>query len=108
MATPHPHKCVWCQDNGLLETYHDHEWGVPCHDEHMLYEYLMLEALSAGLSWQLMLSKRAIFRACFADFEVSRVANFNSEDVERIMLYPGMIRSRRKIEAVINNAQRFI
>lgn len=101
-------KCKWCQDGGLLEKYHDTEWGIPCHDDGMLYEYLMLEAMSAGLSWRLMLQKRDIFKACFADFDYRKVALFTADDVDRIMEFPGMIRSRRKIEAVISNAQNFI
>lgn len=101
-------KCKWCQDGGLLEHYHDTEWGIPCHSEKKLFEYLMLEAMSCGLSWNLMLQKREIFRACFADFDYEKVAKFTEADIDRAMEYPGMIRSRRKIAAIISNAQRFI
>ena len=101
-------KCEWCKDGGLLEHYHDTEWGIPCHDDKMLFEYLMMECLSAGLSWKLMLQKRGIFKACFADFDFEKVAAFSEEDVERIMQYSGMIRSRRKIEAIISNARLYI
>lgn len=101
-------KCQWCKDGGLLEHYHDTEWGIPCHDDQMLYEYLMLECMSAGLSWKLMLQKRDIFRACFADFDFNKVVSFTDADIEDILLYPGMIRSRRKIEAIISNARCFI
>ncbi len=101
-------KCQWFLDAGMLEHYHDEEWGIPCHDDKKLYEYLMLECMSAGLSWTLMLRKREIFRACFSDFDYLKVAAFTEEDVTRIMEYPGMIRSRRKILAVISNAQRFM
>ena len=62
-------KCVWFEDGGLLEHYHDTEWGIPCHSDRLLFEYLMLECMSAGLSWMLMLQKRNIFKACFADFD---------------------------------------
>lgn len=89
-------------DGALLERYHDTEWGIPCHNDKMLFEYLMMEALSAGLSWKLMLMKRDIFHACFADFDFNKVATFTDADVDCIMAYPGMIRSRRKIEAVTN------
>ena len=98
------HKCQWCQDNGLLEHYHDTEWGIPCHSEKMLFEYLMLESMSCGLSWMLMLQKREIFHACFADFDYEKVAKFTEADIDRAMEYPGMIKSRRKIEAIISNA----
>lgn len=91
-----------------MEHYHDTEWGIPCHDDKMLFEYLMMEAMSAGLSWKLMLQKRDIFKACFADFDYKEIANFTEADVDRIMEYPGMIRSRRKIMAIISNAQCFM
>ena len=102
------HKCQWCQDNGLLEHYHDTEWGIPCHADRMLFEYLTLEAMSCGLSWLLMLQKREIFRDCFADFDYKKVAEFTESDINRAMKYPGMIKSRRKIEAVISNAKCFM
>lgn len=101
-------KCNWCEDGGLLERYHDTEWGIPYHSDKMLFEYLMLECMSAGLSWMLMLRKRDIFKACFADFDYKKVAAFTEEDVNKALEYPGMIKSRRKIEAVISNAQNFI
>ena len=101
-------KCEWCRDGGFLEKYHDTEWGIPCHNDSMLFEYLMLEAMSAGLSWMLMLRKREIFRACFAGFDYEKVALFTKEDVDKAMAYPGMIKSRKKIEAIIGNAHCFI
>ena len=69
-------KCDWCRDGGIMEHYHDTEWGIPCHNDKMLYEYLMMECMSAGLSWKLMLQKRAIFKSCFADFDFTKVAAF--------------------------------
>lgn len=101
-------KCEWCKDGGLMEHCHDTEWGIPCHNDRLLYEYLILECMSAGLSWLLMLQKRDIFKACFADFDFQKVAEFTEEDVERIMQYPGMIKSRRKIQAIISNARHYI
>lgn len=100
-------RCSWCGGSEKMTSYHDNEWGRPTHDDCTLYEYLFLEAMQCGLSWNLMIEKREIFRACFAGFDYRRVARFNREDVERIMAYPGMIRSERKILAMINNAQRF-
>ena len=102
------HKCEWCQDGGLLEHYHDTEWGIPCHSEKLLFEYLMLESMSCGLSWNLMLQKREIFHACFADFDYKKVAEFTEADINKAMEYPGMIKSRRKIEAIISNAKCFM
>ena len=102
------HKCEWCQDGGLLEHYHDTEWGIPCHSEKLLFEYLMLESMSCGLSWNLMLQKREIFHACFADFDYKKVAEFTEADINAAMEYPGMIKSRRKMEAIISNAKCFM
>ena len=101
-------KCNWCTDGGVLELYHDTEWGVQCHNDKKLFEYLLMEAMSAGLSWKLMLLKREIFRVCFANFDYYKVATFTTADVDRAMAYPGMIRSRRKIEAIVGNARSFI
>ena len=100
--------CRWCKGDTMMEKYHNEEWGIACHNDQQLYEYLMLEAMSCGLSWKLMLMKREIFRTCFANFDYMKVAQFTNIDVERIMQYPGIIKSKRKIEAMISNAQVFI
>ena len=100
--------CRWCKADTMMEKYHNEEWGIACHNDQQLYEYLMLEAMSCGLSWKLMLMKREIFRTCFANFDYMKVAQFTHSDVERIMQYPGIIKSKRKIEAMISNAQAFI
>lgn len=100
--------CRWCKGDTMMEKYHNEEWGIACHNDQQLYEYLMLEAMSCGLSWKLMLMKREIFRTCFANFDYMKVAQFTNIDVERIMQYPGIIKSKRKIEAMISNDQAFI
>ena len=100
--------CRWCKGDTMMEKYHNEEWGIACHNDQQLYEYLMLEAMSCGLSWKLMLMKREIFRTCFANFDYMKVAQFTNIDVERVMQYPGIIKSKRKIEAMISNAQAFI
>ena len=99
--------CDWAMGSEIMIRYHDEEWGVPLHDDRKQFEFLMLEAMQCGLSWNLMMNKREIFRECFAGFDFDVVAAFGEEDVRRIMETPGMIRSRRKIEAVINNARCF-
>ncbi len=99
--------CAWADNNGLNRIYHDEEWGVPVHDDKRMFEHLMLECMQCGLSWDLMLKKREIFRACFDGFDYDMIAAYTARDVERIMNTEGMIRSRGKIEAVINNAARF-
>lgn len=101
-------RCPWSEGNDLLRAYHDTEWGVPVHDDRIMFEHLFLEAMQCGLNWNMMLVKRAIFRECFADFDYEKIALFTQDDVQRIMETPGMIRSRPKILAEINNAQKFI
>ena len=88
--------------------YHDEEWGVPVHDDQVLFEFLILESAQAGLSWYTVLRKRAGYRAAFADFDPSKVARFTAPDVERLLLNPDIIRHRRKIEAAVANAQAFL
>ena len=99
--------CNWNFTSEAMRAYHDTDWGEPLHDDRGQFEFLMLEAMQCGLSWDLMIRKREIFRACFDDFDYDRIAAYTEADIERILNYPGMIRSRRKIEAVINNARRF-
>lgn len=95
----------WGNRSPELRHYYDEEWAHPVHDEHRLYERLVLGGFQAGLSWSTVLSKRDILRAAFADFCVEKVAAYQHDDVERIMTMPGMIRNRRKIEAAIVNAR---
>ena len=97
--------CAWADINEANRRYHDTEWGVPVHDDRRMFEHLTLECLQCGLSWDLMLKKREIFRRCFDGFDFDRIADYDEEDVERILKTEGMIRSPRKIRAVINNAR---
>ncbi|RNE48696.1 DNA-3-methyladenine glycosylase I [Corynebacterium alimapuense] len=96
---------LWASTNQLLRDYYDHEWGLPIYDEAELFERLSLEAFQAGLSWELVLRKRPAFRSAFADFDPDEVATFDNADIERLCSEPAIIRNRRKIEAVINNAR---
>ena len=98
-------RCPWCLINDLEIKYHDEEWGVPVHDDQKQFEYLMMEVMQCGLSWDTVLKKREIFRACFDQFDFDKVAAYREADMERILNTTGMIRSRRKIEAVIGNAR---
>lgn len=100
-------RCPWCLGTEKMIRYHDEEWGTPVHDDRKQFEFLMLEAMQCGLSWNLMMEKREIFRSCFSDFDYDAVAAYTEADVQRIMEYPGMIRSPRKIQAIIHNARRF-
>ena len=99
--------CDWGFTFEAMRVYHDTEWGVPVHDDRRMFEHLMMEAMQCGLSWSLMIKKREIFRQCFDGFDYDRIAEYTEKDVERIMNTEGMIRSPRKIEAVINNARCF-
>ena len=100
-------RCGWCLINEREIKYHDEEWGVPVHDDRKQFEYLMMEVMQCGLSWDIVLKKREIFRGCFHNFDYDTIAGYGEEDIERILNTEGMIRSRRKIEAVICNARLF-
>lgn len=101
------YRCEWCEINDKMRRYHDTEWGVPLHDDRGQFEFLMMEVMQCGLNWNMMIQKREIFRECFNNFEYDRVVAFDEADIQRILETPGMIRSRRKIEAVIHNARCF-
>ena len=100
--------CSWDLTSEENRIYHDNEWGVPLFDDRGQFEFLSMEVMQCGLSWGLMIKKREIFRQCFDNFEFEKIAAYTEADIERIMNTPGMIRSRRKIEAIINNARCFI
>ncbi len=97
-------RCAWCQDGGLMQAYHDEEWGTPLDDNRLHFEYLMMEVMQCGLSWRLMLQRREAFRSAFDDFDYERIAAYGPEEADRILQRPGMIRSPRKIGAIIHNA----
>jgi len=101
-------RCSWCEREEIYRKYHDEEWGVPEHNDQKLYEHLMMENMQCGLNWLMMLKKRDIFRKCFDGFDYKKIAEYGQERIEKILETEGMIRSRRKVEAVINNAQRYI
>lgn len=104
----YPVRCGFYEDDPEYVRYHDEEWGTPVHDETDHFMYLLMESMSCGLSWKMVLDRREVFRKCFAGFDAAKVAQFNDADVERIMATEGMIRSPRKIRAMINNAQAFM
>ena len=98
-------RCPWCLGNEKMIRYHDEERGVPVHDDQKQFEFLMMEVMQCGLNWNMMIQKREIFRECFDNFNFDKVAVYGEADIERILGTEGMIRSRRKIEAVIHNAR---
>lgn len=99
--------CEWANINERNKVYHDKEWGIPVHDDRKMFEHLILECMQCGLSWDLMLKKRDVFRKCFDGFDYDKIAEYDDKDVERILNTEDMIRSVRKIEAVIGNARCF-
>ena len=97
--------CDWATETERHQFYHDHEWGVPVRDDRHMFEHLTLECLQCGLSWGLMLKKREIFRACFDNFNYDKIATYGEDDIKRILNTEGMLKSERKIRAIINNAK---
>lgn len=101
-------RCAWCLKDPLYIDYHDKEWGRPVHEDRMLFEFLILESFQAGLSWLTVLKKRENFRKAFAGFNPKKVAKFDARKKAALMQDAGIIRNRLKIEAAVNNAQRFL
>ena len=101
-------RCAWVGADPLYVDYHDTEWGVPLHDDRRLFEFLVLEAAQAGLSWITILRKRENYRKAFADFDPEAVARFNRRSAERLLQDAGIVRNRQKIAAAIGNARAFL
>ena len=100
-------RCAWAT-TPLGIAYHDKEWGVPVHDDRVLFEFLMLEGAQAGLSWETILRKREAYRKAFAGFDPRKVARFTSAEVRRLMKDEGIVRNRLKIESAATNARAFL
>ena len=97
--------CEWPSGDPLMIEYHDTEWGVPVHEDRKLFEFLVLDAAQAGLSWRTVLRKRENYRRAFAGFDPERVARFTRRDVGRLLRDPGIIRNRLKVESAVANAR---
>ena len=99
-------RCGWIgESNLLLLEYHDREWGVPVHDDAKHFEFLVLEGAQAGLSWSIVLNKREGYRRAFSGFDPGKVARYTGKRVEKLLLEPGIIRNRLKIESTVRNAR---
>lgn len=98
-------RCAWCGNDPLYVSYHDQEWGVPVHDDRLLFEFLVLEGAQAGLSWLTILRKRENYRNAFHNFDIARVARYEEKDVIRLLADEGIVRNRLKVEAAIRNAR---
>ncbi len=102
-----PPRCPWARDD-LARLYHDEEWGVPLHDDHRLFEFIVLEGAQAGLSWDTILRKRDAYRAAFDNFDPALIARYDKRRVERLLNNAGIVRNRLKIASAIQNARAFL
>lgn len=100
-------RCDWAKEQIEID-YHDNEWGVPIHNDRKLFEFLVLEAMQAGLSWRIILNKRQEFRKAFDNFQVEKIANYNIVKINELCSNPLIIRNKKKIEATIINANAFV
>ena len=101
-------RCPWSGSNEKMIQYHDEEWGVPVRDDRKLFEFLVLDAFQAGLSWSTILNRREGFRKAFADFDPKKVARFTDKHYEKLLQDEGIIRNKLKISATIGNAKAFL
>lgn len=104
---PEPTRCPWAKSESYV-AYHDEEWGVPVHDDRVLFEFLLLEGAQAGLSWETILKKRPAYRKAFAGFDPEKVARFDDADLERLLQDAGIVRNRLKIASAVVNARAFL
>jgi DNA-3-methyladenine glycosylase I len=101
-------RCDWANASNLEQDYHDKEWGVPVHDDRLLFEFLILEGAQAGLSWSTILKKREQYRLAFDQFDPQKVSRYSDEDIARLLVNPGIVRNRLKVNAAVTNARAFI
>ena len=101
-------RCHWVNDDQIYINYHDHEWGVPVHDDDRLFEFLILEGFQAGLSWITILRKRDNFRKAFDDFKALKIVKYDEHKVDELMQDAGIVRNRLKINGTITNARLFL
>ncbi|MCQ8128218.1 DNA-3-methyladenine glycosylase I [Methylomonas rivi] len=101
-------KCKWALASSAEEHYHDHEWGVPLHDDRQLFEFLVLEGAQAGLSWRTILNKREAYRQTFDHFDAEKIAAYGQDKLDALLADPGIVRNRLKIQAAVANAQAFL
>jgi len=104
-----PKRCPWVNvEDALMRDYHDREWGVPSHDDRTHFEFLILEAAQAGLSWSIVLKKREGYRRAFSQFDPAKVARYSEARIDKLTADPGIIRNRLKIAAAVKNARAFL
>jgi len=101
-------RCAWSGNDPLMIAYHDEEWGVPVHDDRLLFEFLILEGAQAGLSWRTILAKRENYRRAFHGFDPAKIARYGDDDTQRLLADAGIVRNRLKIAAAVRNATAFL
>lgn len=101
-------RCVWPGDDALMIAYHDHEWGLPVHEDRLLFEHLVLDGAQAGLSWRTILYRREGYRSAFDHFDVGKVAAYDERKIEALLQDEGIIRNRQKVRAAVANARAFL
>ncbi len=101
-------RCDWCESSDLMRKYHDEEWGVPLHDDNKLFEFLVLDAFQAGLSWSTVLNKRENFRNAFHNYDINKISRYGEKDINRLINDAGIIRNKLKINSAVTNAQKFL
>jgi len=106
--SPEKTSCEWPVDDDLMIAYHDEEWGVPLHDDRKLFEFLVLDAFQAGLSWRTILHKRDNFRLAFDGFDAKLIARYKKRKIGQLLENAGIVRNRMKIEATVTNAEAFL
>jgi DNA-3-methyladenine glycosylase I len=103
------YRCAWAEGkNQAYIDYHDQEWGVPVHDDHKHFEFLLLEGAQAGLSWSTVLNKREGYKLAFANFDPVKVAEYDQAKMDELQSFPGIIRNKLKIKSAVNNARQFL
>jgi len=101
-------RCSWTGNNSLMIEYHDKEWGVPLFDDQKLFEFLILDAFQAGLSWEIVLKKRANFKEAFDNFDARKIVHYNEQKIQELLADKGIIRNKLKIRSTITNAEAFL
>ena len=101
-------RCGWCLGDPLYLDYHDNEWGVPQYDDEVLFEFLLLEGVQAGLSWITVLRKRENYRKAFEGFNAEKIARYSDKKIEKLLQNPGIVRNRLKVNSAVNNARRYL
>jgi len=101
-------RCAWCSEDPMYKAYHDTEWGVPIYEDDLLFEFLILEGMQAGLSWLTILKKRNAFKKAFSNFDAKKITKYNEEKLEKLLLDETIIRNKLKIHSVVKNAKSFL